>query len=84
MPQGTTAATAKASQVRKIAPMLLSDRTLSSTTTTGIFAARWNSSTVSRPISQIVFFFIVQNYGFYFAFTNPYTLQRRRLPVSPL
>ena len=43
----------KASPVRNTEPTLYSERTPSSTTTSGIFSASWNCSTLMRPISVI-------------------------------
>ena len=56
MPQSTILSTAKASLVRKIDPMLFSERTLSSTTVSFILGRRRYSSIVGRLRSQIVFF----------------------------
>lgn len=56
MPQSIMRLTRNASDVRKMAPMLLSERTLSSTTVMGNFTRARYCSTVSRSRSQMVFF----------------------------
>lgn len=59
MPQSIMRLTRNASEVRNIEPMLLSERTLSSTTTRGSLGRARYSARVSRPRSHIVFFSIL-------------------------
>ena len=56
--------TAKASPVRKKAPTFWAERTLSKTTTTGIFFIWRNSSTEGLPSSALVVFFMLFNFKF--------------------
>lgn len=61
MPQRANSATAKASDERKIEPMLLSERMLSKITAMGNFSLARNSSVETRASSCIVFFVFVIN-----------------------
>jgi len=54
MPHRTIRSTAKASPVRKKAPTFWAERTLSSTTVTGIFSIAANSSAEGLPSSSLV------------------------------